>query len=672
MNLKKMFSVLLTRQLNILMFVIPAHAGIQFNSGCQIRSGMTAFACLFAGLIFVWSFFIAAPAHVMAQDIQAHKKTKHDNSEPVQFDEIVVTGDKIDAFIQDNPHQVVGLNSDEIRKRNFLDAYEALSTLPGVDIKQSSSGGARISIRGSGGSGPVLILIDGRPVNTGQYGGVDLSSIPMDMIKNITVFKPPAPVWLGPGSSAGAISIETRRSRKGKAGKGMGRIRLTGGSYGLFGVNTSGKFNREATNTLIAATYNHRDGKRKNSDKDKGSFSINWDAESDASTQYQVNGKYFYAKHGVSGPTYKPTPRARQKYDKGSLDFKIKGLAGDTADYDIKLYGDIMELEDRANAGDISTLDLYKTGLSGETVWSGLTGGDDIRLGGFLEHINVDHTLTGKHHRNTASMHVEHTRRFGRVAVTGGARGDYTNDFHFSTAADLGVRFEITRTTLCKSSIGYSENLPSFGQLYQPAHGSIDQVRGNPDLSEEKIISIDLGIEHKFGSDNVLALSLFRTSTRDLIQYQRDEELISRPENVDRAYKQGMEASVKIKPADSFSVDISYIWQQTKNRENGGELTYTPKHHGKITFKYTLAVKTRLELIARAYSSRFTDTDNTAAEKIHGYVTTDVKAIQPATLFSRPAEWFIHVSNLFDRNYESHYGYPDDGFRFVAGINLNF
>ncbi|MBU0991435.1 MAG: TonB-dependent receptor [Proteobacteria bacterium] len=612
-----------------------------------------------------------SPAVLSAQGNHVHQ-TPADQSKSVQLDDIVVSGDKIQAFIQQYPHQVVGLNAAEIEKRHFMDAYEALSTLPGVDIKPSTSGGDRISIRGSGGSGQVLILIDGRPMNTSQYGGVDLSGIPMDIIKTITVFKPPAPVWLGPGSSAGAICIETKTGGRGKSNTGKYRVSLSGGSHGLFDGNCSGKISNQKQNTLIAGGHFHTDGKTENSDKDTGRLGVNWDYKADNSTQYQINGKYHHTEHGVSGPLYNLTPNARQKYDKGSLDFKVKGLFGEKADYDVKLYGDILSIEDRADAGDISTLDLYKTGLGSEIVWGNLRDVHDIRLGGFAEHIHVDHTLTGTHHRNALSLHVEHTKRFDRITVITGARGDYTNDFDLSPAADLGVHVRLARQTIVKGNVGYSVNLPSFGQLYQPSHGAIDQVRGNPDLSEEKIVSAGLGVEHTFTKNNVVSFSLFRTDTDDLIAYQRGEDLISRPENIDHAYKLGIEASVKVTPVDSLTIDINYILQETENEDNHNELSYAPKHQGKITVKYAFPVKTRLELIARAYSRQFTDTDNTDAEKISGYTTVDAKAIQPLTLFTRSAECFVNVINLFDHDYDVHYGYPDDGFRFIAGMAVNF
>ena len=82
---------------------------------------------------------------------------------------------------------------------------------------------------------------------------------------------------------------------------------------------------------------------------------------------------------------------------------------------------------------------------------------------------------------------------------------------------------------------------PTDNELYQPSHGSIDQVRGNPDLSEEDIYSYDLSLEHRFGKKTVFNATLFRTDTRDMIIYLRDENRIYHPNNISRAYKQGVE-----------------------------------------------------------------------------------------------------------------------------------
>ena len=591
----------------------------------------------------------------------------------VTLEEVTVVSQKIDDYIQKNPNQVVSMGALEMTQRNFIDPYEVLGSMPGVDVRRGSSGmGARISIRGGGGSGSVLVLVDGRPMNTGQFNGVDLGSIPMDIIKKITVFKPPAPVWLGPGSSAGAIYIETKRGKAGRAATSSGRLRTGAGSHGRFDLNGSWKNSWEKTNLLLAAGYGHRDGKRENSQRNKGHFSFNWDKETSSLVNVQLNGKYYLSDHGISGPTYNPTPNASQRYEKGGLDMKVKGFLGDCLDYEVKAFGDFTALEETSNTGEKVNLDSFSTGGGGEIFWNNAAGDQEARLGTLIKTEQVDQTLTGEHDRTQISLHAMHTMKFRPLILTMGARGDYSNDFDFSPAGNLGLSYEILTGLLMKTSVGYTTNLPTFGQLYQPSHGAIDQVRGNPDLNEEKITSWTLGVQKNFKKKSYMELAAFRTDSRDLIKYQRGDDLISRPENIDKAWKQGLEATFKYNFNQGLALDLNHVWQDTKNEDNGRDLSYAPEHSFKATVKYKLQRVTRLESSLRAYSCQFTDTENTEDEVIDGYATVDAKVIEPVKIINRSGEVYLHFMNLLDRDYSSHYGYPDDGFRFICGLNLNF
>ncbi|CAN2049909.1 hypothetical protein GMMP13_80009 [Candidatus Magnetomoraceae bacterium gMMP-13] len=120
------------------------------------------------------------------------------------------------------------------------------------------------------------------------------------------------------------------------------------------------------------------------------------------------------------------------------------------------------------------------------------------------------------------------------------------------------------------------------------------------------------------------------------------------------------------------STDLSYIFQKSENKGNKKELIYVPRHKGKITFKIGFEAKTRLEATVRLASSQFSGIENKDSEKIDAYASTDLKIIQPVSFQSLLPEFFVYVQNLFDRDFEFHKGYPDDGFRFTAGVNLNF
>jgi vitamin B12 transporter len=598
--------------------------------------------------------------------------------EPVHaLGEIVVVAEKLSEYVKNHPQRVSTLDQKEIEERNFLDLNEAVGSMPGVDVSQSAGGlGSRISIRGSGGSGSVLVLVNGRPVNSGQYGGIDLSTIPIEIIEKITVFKPPVPVWLGPESTAGAINIVMRTSRptdSKEEKKRKTRLRMSGGSYGRADVNCSHVMSLDNGSFMVTAGGGHKDGKRANTDKDTANVSVHWDREQDNLVKYDINGRYYYSEHGTSGPVDNPTPDARQYYNKGALDFRAKGPMGDTGAFSIKSYFDTAHLKDKSQFDYTSTLETYKIGIKGDGNWSEETGKWALRLGGMFEEDIVDHSLTGDHHREKTSINTQFDRDLGDVTLSLGLRGDHTNDFGFFPAFSIGLGYAIGPDSILKTNAGYSVNVPTFGQLYQPSHGAIDQVRGNPDLSEEEVYSYDFGLEHKFSPDFIVETVLFRADTQDLISYRRDpEELFYQPVNISRAYKQGVEISFKYKWKKDASLDLSYIFQKSKDKETDGVLIYTPRHKAKITGKYVLATGTRLEVILRAVSDQYSDSENSDSKKLDDYMNVDLKMIQPLTLKSLPGEFFIHIQNLFDTDFEFHQGYPDDGIRFVSGLNLNF
>ncbi|MBN1905886.1 MAG: TonB-dependent receptor [Deltaproteobacteria bacterium] len=591
------------------------------------------------------------------------------------LDEVEVTSRKLSEYVKNNPQNIIEMNKEEISERNFLEVGEAISSMPGVDVSQSSgSSGARISIRGGGGSGTVLVMIDGKPLNSAQYGGVNLGSIPVEIIERITLFKPPVPVWLGPGGAGGVINITTLNAGKRllKKEKNIARLKLNGGSYGAAELNASYMINMEKSKVLLAASASHMDGKRPNSDDDSQNASIKYQHEGSSGKRYDLNGSYYHSSHGSSGPLDNPTPDARQRYQKASLDLQANGFLNSKKELSLKTYIDLENLKDKSQMGFESTLDVLKSGLNLETVWDSSEKRLSKRLGVLFETNRVDHNLSGDHHREKASMHLQQDREFDFVNATLGLRGDYTNDFGVFPAVSTGISFPINTDTIIKTTAGYSVNIPTFNQLYQPSHGSIDLVRGNPDLDEEKVYAFDLSLTHNFDKNTVLNTSIFRTETKNLITHIRGDDLIYRPINISSAYKQGVEVAFKLPVTQMIAMDMSYIYQETENEETGYDLPYSPDHTFKVTGIITLPSKTKVEATVKGNSRQYSSPGTLQEQVLASYAAMNIKIIHPVTILNYGGEVYLHMDNLLDTAFETHAGYPDDGFRFIAGLNINF
>lgn len=605
----------------------------------------------------------------------AHGTSAH-GTEATTLETVVVTADRLSEYAENNPAMVEVLGRKDIQQRNMLSADEALGTMPGVEVKQSTGVGSRVSIRGSGKSGGVLVLLNGRPLNSNQYGSVDLAGIPVETIDSIIVFKPPVPVWLGSGASEGAISIVTKgiSSKKEAAKDQVTKVRAAAGSYGIFDSSLSHQQQLEAGVTVMGSVSGkHRDGKRTNNDLDSGSLLLQYNDELINNRKLEINGRFFTSESGSPGPLDNPTPDARQSYDKASLDSRLSGLNGANGDYALNLYGDTIKVKDQSQSGFISTLGDDKVGLKGEYNWNDDADQWAVRASSIVENDQLDHTLSGNHSRTTAGLGLQADRKWQDWIVTGGARGDQVSDFGFNPGLSGGIRHALAEGWSLKANLGHSVNIPTFGQLYQPSHGSIDQSRGNPDLDKEKILSADTGLEYAWDTKNSLQLTLFRSQTDDPILYQRGSDLIYRPINGDSAWRQGLEANFKYSLSVGLSLDVNIIIQDSEVEETGHQLTYTPHFKSKLTLQRTIPrIETRLEATIRYSGKQYSEIENIESQRLDEYVTVDCKATQPFILGDHKAEWFLNIDNLFDTGYQIHYGYPDEGFRILTGFNLIF
>lgn len=588
---------------------------------------------------------------------------------------MVIQAERIEEYGKNNPQMVTTLSRQDIESGKFAEPGEAIDSMPGVEVKQyGGSGEARISIRGYSGAGGILVLIDGRPMTQGQYGGVQLGSLPIDIIESITVFKPPAPVWLGPGAVGGAVNIKTghlKKKSKTEEKKSSTRLRFKAGSFGAVNGEIGYSHPLDTGSFIATAGAGHRDGRRINNDRDSGHLSVNWNHKTPALTELDINSRFYASEHGNPGPTDNPTPDARQQYKKGELDLGLTGFTGDYGEYGAKAYLDAVELDDESQYGYESSLETFTFGVKADTTCTNEKETQTFKLGGLFEGNNVDHSLTGDHHREKAALFSQYDKSFQPVMLSLGGRGEYYSDFGFFPAVTVGAGTSVTPKTTIKTNVGYSVKVPAFTQLYQPSHGSIDQVRGNPDLTEESVWSYDAGIEHRFSKSVSLTVTAFRSDHDDFIAYERGSDLIYRPVNVSGAYRQGVETTCSLAFFKQLKFDINYIFQDTENESTGKELSYAPEHKLKTSLKYTVKGSgTRIETIFRVVDDHYSDLENSPDGEIDAYTNVDLKINQPLTILRWKPEFFLNIKNLFDRDFEVHHGYPDDGFRFTIGMNV--
>ncbi|MBP5978883.1 MAG: TonB-dependent receptor [Halomonas sp.] len=140
--------------------------------------------------------------------------------ENTQLNNMVVTAAGYEQSLNNAPASISVVTREELEQKQFSSIAEAISDVPGVDVRAGTgkTGGYNISIRGMP-SAYTLILIDGRRQNTSGdvtpngFGETSTSFMPpLSAIERIEVIRGPMSTLYGSDAMGGVINIITRRA----------------------------------------------------------------------------------------------------------------------------------------------------------------------------------------------------------------------------------------------------------------------------------------------------------------------------------------------------------------------------------------------------------------------------------------------------------------------------
>jgi len=158
---------------------------------------------------------------ILAASVAAVSSTfsLHSVAQPTQLDELVVSASGFEQKVTDAPASISVISQQNLQQSQFSNLAEALETVEGVDVRQSTgkTGGLNISIRGLP-SEYTLILIDGRrqnpPGNVTPNGFGDTSTSfipPLSAIERIEVIRGPMSTLYGSDAIGGVVNIITKK-----------------------------------------------------------------------------------------------------------------------------------------------------------------------------------------------------------------------------------------------------------------------------------------------------------------------------------------------------------------------------------------------------------------------------------------------------------------------------
>jgi vitamin B12 transporter len=650
-------------------------------------------------MVFILCFQLLIITPLFAQEAGAE-------TEPYTLGEVVVSAKYKTTESAATIHRVT---AQEIKNSNARTLDEAISLIPGINIRLGGKGTPRIDIRGFK-TRHVRLLLDGIPMNDTYDGQFDPTSIPVEYIAEIKVLTGGSSVLYGPGGNGGIINIITKKGK--------------GGIHGSVGAELGDKDAEIYTGTLsggtekvdffagvcaksrdsfplsdhFKATAEEDGNSRENSDHKRNNQFANFGYAPIETTLFGFFVSAVQGENGIAPRTMydKNDPFSKNiKYDRVD---DINGLSAQAAFN----HQTALPLEFTGWAY-INTLDTEENRYDDANYTTQVDNGasrSDSRSRIYGANIQARLDLDEKGNTTLGLMHEKHKWEEDGWSVNKKGTTFVDKDksinidsialeyevtpldrldlllgygYHFMEGDEIdnksggaltaGAHYALTDSTEIRGSYTEKIRFPSMTQLY-------DSDSGNLNLSEEKSKQFEIGIAQKIFSKTSAEFTLFHTDAKNLIE--KDSNDIN--QNQDKYRFKGFEVSVQDRSVENLMIRAAYSYLDAKDKSPASqveELQYRPENIYSLaatySFPFGLKLYASIKHVADQY---FYDTNNIEKKKSEDYTLVDAKA--GMTFMKGGTDIYVKVQNLFDEDYEQSYCLPQPGRVFYGGVEFRF
>jgi len=593
-------------------------------------------------------------------------------------DNLVVTANRFQQPVNTVLAPVSIVTREQIDQWQPQSVSDILHRLPGVDI--ASNGGigqsSSVFIRGAE-SRHTLVLIDGIPLaKPGVTGTADFSQIPVSLIQRLELIRGPRSAVYGADAIGGVINIITQNSTPGaeiQAGVGSNHLQEYNGSIRQ----------KVGDDTLVTLAGSYKDTKGYNvqpgstyppdSDKDGFRNKTFWGG---VNHSFNENISAFIRGYGYSNKTdydagfdgyanerqlYNHTYETGMNYTDGIFSSMIRGSYQRYKDYNY-----------------INKVGLYQNGTSlDDMTQKNLQWGNTVVVGYGTMSAGLDwqqQSLTSsdfvyneKYKRNNTGYYLTGQQQVETVTLEASARGDSNDQFGWNGTWQTAAGWEFIPDYRLTFSYGTGFQAPTLGQMY----GQKSFALPNPDLRAEKSRQYEIGLEGQTGIVN-WQLSAYKNKVSNLIDYE-SVTIPSQPYPIYTGYYYNT-SSATIKGVEwtgsfdtgIFSHQLTFGYLDPRNDANNEVLARRSKHQYKYQLDWNM-FGLDMDVAYQYYGKRFNSSFD--RRQLPSYSLVDISASYPVTshLTIRGK-----IANLFDKDYETAYGYQTPGREYYLSGGYTF
>ena len=598
--------------------------------------------------------------------------------------EVVVTGTRNETDIRHLPMTVSVVDRPLIEYSNVPSLLPVLTEqVPGLFITSrgimgygvSEGAAGTISMRGlSGGSGQVMVLIDGHPQYMGMFGHPISDAYQSLMAERVEVLRGPASVLYGSNAMGGVVNIVTRRMEQDGV---RTDINAGYGSWNTVQTELTNRVRYKGFSSIVSASYNRTDGHRADMGFEQyGEYAkLGYEISGHWRVRADVNVTHFNASN--PGTVSNPLSDADQSVTRGmtslAVENEYEGTSGalsvfynwgdhhindgyyplDTTDnqpldYRFNSHDDMMGISAyqsvRMFRGNRLTVgvDWYRFGGS---AWNQYVAGE--RRGEREDIVDIaQHEVAG---------YVDFRQNIGTwLTLDAGVRIDHHSHVGVEWVPQAGLSFHLPHSMELKASVSKGFRYPTIREMYMfPPQ--------NPDLRSERMWTYELSLSQKLLEGRLsYGVNVFYIDGDNFIMTQMVD---GRPHNVNAGALRnaGVEAQVAWRIARDWSVDANYSFLHMEN-----PVVAAPEHKLYVGGLFTHGrwhVSTGVQYVAGLY----TQVGDSPVQE--DFVLWNIRAS------FRILDWmsvWVRGENLLNWKYEINAGFPMPGANVTGGLKFEF
>ena len=601
----------------------------------SLRSGA------FAPVLSVLSFAVAASVH--AQDA---------------INNVVISASRTEQRIQDALPATTLITRADIDRAQAVDLPSLIRNVTGIEIVQNGGVGTVSSafMRGAE-SRHTLVLVDGIPINNLNFSAAALEHIPLVNVERIEVVRGNVSSLYGSNALGGVIQIFTRDAGTAPWTSLTAQV----GSRGLVDVSGSTGVKKESGLALTASAQtlhykgfnatNQKELPGTNPDRDGYSRRVLSAGVSQDLSQLGRIGLKLSESKGVTEYDSQFGPATQT--DKSNFALTNASLYGQfKLASDLQLDANMGQTSDSLDASVTAYPYRIKSSSQNSSLgltWRALQG--HIVTAGYettTQRLDSD-TVYKKTERNLNASRLGYLINQGDHLLQINLRQDDYSDFGMATTGLFGYGYRLTPTVRVSANTSTGFMAPTFNDLYYP-------YGGNPALRPEHLRSNEIAAQYASGAHD-LRVTYFDNQFTDLIgnnsSYVRT--------NIAKAQNKGVEL-IYIGKFASSTINAGITSQDPLNSITQKQLDRRAKTIANFGLNqdlgaWSVGAQTR-------YSSERPDAAQT--KTLGAYFVSDLTT---SYQWSRDLKLIGRINNVFDRKFETAYGYNQVRRGVFAGLN---